>query len=71
MAAAAVSAAGLLTGFGTDSVAGKTGTDNLAGKQQESDSIQYNFGPISYDLTNLPPMKNKLYAAWEGRIYYR
>lgn len=62
MTAAAVSAAGLLTGFGTDM---------HTGKQQESNSVQYNFGPISYDLTNLPPMKNKLYAAWEGRIYYR
>ncbi len=71
MTAAAVSAAGLLTGFGTDSSAGKTGTDKPAGKAQEADVIQYDFGPVSYDLSDLPPMKNKLYAAWEGRIYYR
>ncbi len=62
MTAAAVSAVGLLTGFGTDSIAEKT---------QEAGSAQYNFGPVSYDLTNLPPMKNKLYTAWEGKIYYR
>lgn len=62
LTAAAVSAAGLLTGFGTDS---------HTEKQQESNSVQYNFGPVSYDLANLSPMKNKLYAAWEGRIYYR
>lgn len=71
MTAATVFAAGLLTGFGTDSPAGKTGADKPARKAQEADVIQYNFGPVSYDLTNLPPMKNKLYAAWEGRIYYR
>ncbi len=63
MAAAAVSAAGLLTGFGTG--------DNRTEKTLKTDDVQYNFGPISYDLTNLPPMKNKLYAVWEGRIYYR
>lgn len=63
MAAVVVFAAGLLAGFGTG--------DSHTEKAQKSDSVQYNFGPISYDLTNLPPMKNKLYAEWESRIYYR
>ena len=32
---------------------------------------EYDFGPVSYDLTGLPPMENRRYAAWEGNIYYR
>lgn len=32
---------------------------------------EYDFGPVSYDLTNLPPMENEMYAEWEGKIYYR
>lgn len=63
MAAVVVSVAGLLAGFGTDSDHEK--------KPQEIDDVQYNFGPVSYDLANLAPMENKLYAKWEGRIYYR
>lgn len=31
----------------------------------------YDFGPMAYDLTKLPAMENKLYAEWDGRIYYR
>lgn len=32
---------------------------------------EYDFGPVSYDLTRLPPMENGRYAEWEGNIYYR
>lgn len=35
------------------------------------DTVQYDCEPISYDLTQLLPMENKLYAEWEGKIYYR
>ena len=31
----------------------------------------YDFGPVSYDLSDLPAMENKLYAEWEGNIYFR
>ena len=31
----------------------------------------YGFGPVSYDLSALPAMENKLYAEWEGNIYFR
>lgn len=31
----------------------------------------YDFGPVSYDLSTLPDMENKLYAEWEGNIYFR
>ena len=37
---------------------------------EEIDDI-YDFGPISYDLSTLPAMENKLYAEWEGNIYFR
>lgn len=37
---------------------------------EEIDDI-YDFGPISYDLSALPAMENKLYAEWEGNIYFR
>lgn len=63
MAVALVCMSGLLTGFGKDS--------RHVEKTQEAGGAHYNFGPISYDLTALPPMENKLYAGWEGRIYYR
>lgn len=37
----------------------------------KEDGTEYDFGPVSYDLTNLPPMENEMYAEWEGKIYYR
>lgn len=49
-------------------------------KMQESETSEalteeiddlYGFGPISYDLSALPAMENKLYAEWEGNIYFR
>lgn len=36
-----------------------------------TDVEKYGINPISYDLSNLPPMENKLYAAWDGKIYFR
>ena len=36
-----------------------------------TDVEKYGVSPISYDLSNLPPMENKLYAAWDGKIYFR
>ena len=37
---------------------------------EEIDNL-YDFGPISYDLSALPAMENKLYAEWDGNIYFR
>lgn len=37
----------------------------------EENADLYNFGPVSYDLSTLPAMENKLYAEWEGNIYFR
>ena len=37
---------------------------------EEIDDL-YGFGPISYDLSTLPDMENKLYAEWNGNIYFR
>ena len=37
---------------------------------EEIDDI-YDFGPVSYDLSDLPAMENKLYAEWNGNIYFR
>lgn len=31
----------------------------------------YGFGPVSYELSALPAMENKLYAEWDGNIYFR
>ena len=36
-----------------------------------TDVEKYGVSPISYDLSNFPPMENKLYAAWDGKIYFR
>ena len=37
---------------------------------EEIDNL-YDFGPVSYDLSALPAMENKLYAEWNGNIYFR
>lgn len=37
---------------------------------EERDDI-YDFGPVSYDLSALPAIESKLYAEWEGNIYFR
>lgn len=54
--------------------AGQAGSDaadtSEAGTSGEAEP-EYDFGPVSYDLTRLPPMENRMYAAWEGNIYYR
>ncbi len=31
----------------------------------------WDFGPVSLDLSDLPPIDNKMYAAWDGKIYFR
>lgn len=35
------------------------------------DTGKYDFGPVSYDLSDLPPMDNEIYAEWDGDIYFR
>lgn len=46
-------------------------TESDAEASVEEDAAQYDCEPISYDLTKLPAMENKMYAEWEGKIYYR
>lgn len=43
----------------------------VSGALTEERGDLYDFGPISYDLSDLPAMENKLYAEWEGNIYFR
>lgn len=31
----------------------------------------YDFGPVTYDLAAIPDMENRLYAEWNGNIYFR
>ena len=31
----------------------------------------YDFGPVTYDLSAVPDMENRLYAEWDGSIYFR
>lgn len=39
--------------------------------QQTGGMDEYGFGPVSYDLSELPAMENSLYAEWDGKIYFR
>lgn len=36
-----------------------------------SGEVEHDFTPVSYDLSEIPAMENRMYAAWEGNIYYR
>lgn len=31
----------------------------------------YDFSPVSFNLSEIPAMENKLYAEWDGNIYFR
>ncbi len=46
-------------------------TQTVEAPAELTDVEKYGVSPISYDLSNLPPMENKLYAAWDGKIYFR
>lgn len=37
----------------------------------EADIALYGCSPVTEELSKIPAMENRLYAAWEGRIYYR
>lgn len=52
----------ILAGF-----VGGTG-GNVAAQESES---QYGCSPVSEELSVLPAMENRVYAEWEGKIYYR
>ena len=41
---------------------------NVAAQESES---QYGCSPVSEELSALPAMENRVYAEWEGKIYYR
>lgn len=67
-----------LAGQGTqeDLQVSETGTVILTGTEigeltGEEGAALYDFGPVSYDLSPLPAMENKLYAEWNGNIYFR
>lgn len=53
--------------MGTIIVAGTAAGGLAAGEGADI----YDFGPVSYDLSALPAMENKLYAEWDGNIYFR
>ena len=44
-----------------------------SGSEPESgtDIELYGCSPVTDDLSDIPAMENKLYAAWDGKIYYR
>lgn len=46
-------------------------TGYAARKTTVSDIDLYGCSPVTEDLSDIPPMENKLYAAWDGKIYYR
>lgn len=46
-----------------------TGYD--ARKTPPSEVDLYGCSPVTEDLSDIPAMENKLYAAWNGKIYYR
>ena len=46
-------------------------TQTVEAPAELTDLEKYGVSPISYDLSNLPPMENKLYAVWDGKIYFR
>lgn len=37
----------------------------------DGDALPYKCSPVSEDLSVLPAMENRVYAEWEGKIYYR
>lgn len=37
----------------------------------DADTLPYKCSPVSADLSGIPAMENRRYAAWEGSIYYR
>ena len=37
----------------------------------DADTFPYRCSPVSEDLSALPAMENRVYAGWEGNIYYR
>ncbi|MDE6405379.1 MAG: DUF5050 domain-containing protein [Lachnospiraceae bacterium] len=41
------------------------------GTDLDEEMAFYGCGPVSEDLSMLPAMENRVYAEWEGRIYYR
>lgn len=45
--------------------------ESAAWESVQGDGAEYDFGPVFYELTRLPDMENKMYAAWDGRIYFR
>ena len=54
--------------------------ENFEGSEAEAETSEepmkevndlYDFSPVSYDLSALPAMENKLYAEWDGKIYFR
>lgn len=41
------------------------------GSAVEKGAALYDFGPVSYDLSGIPVMDNKMYVEWNGNIYFR
>lgn len=40
-------------------------------EQTEENAILYDRSPVSFDLSALPDMENRMYALWDGKVYFR
>ena len=40
-------------------------------EETQENAVDYGVSPLSCDLSDLPPMKNEIYAVWEDKIYFR
>ena len=56
---------------GDAGTSGKKPETEVSEVPAEENADLYDFGPVSYDLSALPAMENKLYAEWNGNIYFR
>ena len=43
----------------------------IGGTTIEEGAELYDFSPVSFNLSEIPAMENKLYAEWDGNIYFR
>lgn len=39
--------------------------------ETERNVVLYDRSPVSYDLSALPAMENRMYALWDGKVYFR
>ncbi|MDE6699952.1 MAG: hypothetical protein K2K10_02910 [Acetatifactor sp.] len=52
----------------------KTGAEQEMGAElagTEQNAALYDRSPVSYDLSALPAMESRMYALWDGKVYFR